>query len=135
MKCCTRLATLLYYVVFCCMKFDGDQASSLNKCCTKQHFFCFPEYCMMLYSFGHPIQFCFTLLYTYFSRNFVLCCTKCCIRLATPLLNTIKQHATMCNKCCMMFYEMLYSFGRGFRCLHIITTICWCIMAASQKLK
>ena len=34
-------------------------------------------------------------------------------RLATPLLNTIKQHATMCNKCCMMFYEMLYSFGLG----------------------
>ena len=25
-----------------------------------------------------------------------------------------KQHTTMCNKCCMMFYEMLYSFGRGF---------------------
>ena len=26
----------------------------------------------------------------------------------------IKQHATMCNKCCMMFYEMLHSFDRGF---------------------
>ena len=37
----------------------------------------------------------------------------CVVRLATPLLNTIKQHATVCNKCCMMFYEMLYSFGRG----------------------
>ena len=27
---------------------------------------------------------------------------RVCIRLATPLLNTIKQYATMCNKCCMM---------------------------------
>ena len=45
----------------------------------------------------------------YFKRNVVSCCMKCCICLATPLLNTIKQHATMCNKCCMMFYEMLYS--------------------------
>ena len=41
-------------------------------------------------------------------------CTKCCVRLATPLFNTIEQHATMCNQCCMMFYELLYSFGRGF---------------------
>ena len=26
----------------------------------------------------------------------------------------VKQHATMCNKCFMMFYKMLYSFGQGF---------------------
>ena len=42
-----------------------------------------------------------------FLKNVISCCTKCCIRLTTPLLNTIKQHATMCDKCCMMFYEML----------------------------
>ena len=48
-----------------------------------------------------------------FSKN-------CCIvwhSFGHPLLNTIKQHATMCNKCCMMFYETLYSFGRGFKSL------------------
>ena len=39
----------------------------------------------------------------YFRRNAVSCCTKCCIRLATPLLNTIKLYATMCNKCHMIF--------------------------------
>ena len=33
---------------------------------------------------------------------------------ATPPLNTIKQHGTISNKSCMMFYEMLYLFGRGF---------------------
>ena len=37
--------------------------------------------------------------------------------LATLRLNTIKQHATMCSECYVMFYEMLYSFGRGFRAL------------------
>ena len=50
----------------------------------------------------------------YFLRNVVSCCTKCYIRLTIPLLNTIKRHATMCNKCCIMFYEILYPFGRGF---------------------
>ena len=29
------------------------------------------------------------------------CCTKCRIRLVNPSSNTIKQHATMCNKCFM----------------------------------
>ena len=113
MKCCTRLATLLYRVVSCCMKFDSDQIFSLNKCCTIQHFFCFPGCYMMLYSFGHHAS----LLYSRVCCkmwNILLCCTRCCIRLATPLLNTIEQHTTACKKCCMMFYEMLYSFGRGF---------------------
>ena len=59
---------------------------------------------MMLYPFGHPGNFvvlCGARVGKYFSRNAVSCCTKCCIRLATPLLNMIKQHATMCNKCFM----------------------------------
>ena len=76
-----------------------------------------PNCCTMLCSFGHPMELCCTLLYSrgqMFRRNVALCCKKCCIRLATPLLNMIKQHATMCNKCFMMFYEMLYSFGWGF---------------------
>ena len=38
---------------------------------------------------------------------------KCCIHLVTPWLNMIKQHATMCSKCFMTLYEMLYSFGQG----------------------
>ena len=115
MKCCTRLATLLYRVVSCCMKFDSDQIFSLKKCCTIQHFFCFPGCYMMLYSFGHPMQLCCTRV----------CVVKCEIFYRVvrndafvwprgPLLNTIKQHTTACNKCCRMFYEMLYSFGRDF---------------------
>ena len=100
---------VLYSVVSCCMKFDCDQAFLLNKRCTIQHFFCFLGCCMMLYSFSHPMQLCCE----YFWRNVVLCCTNWCIRLATLLLNMIKQHATMYNKCCMIFCEMLYSFGRG----------------------
>ena len=35
---------------------------------------------------------------------------NCCIRLATPQLNMIKQHTTMCNKCCMMFYDIFMIF-------------------------
>ena len=46
-------------------------------------------------------------------ENVVSCWMKCCIRLATPLLNTNKQYETVCNKCCVTFYEMLYSFGWG----------------------
>ena len=61
MKCCTRLAALLYRVVSCCMKCDRNQTFSLNKCCTIQHFFCFPGCCMTLYSSGHPTQLCCTL--------------------------------------------------------------------------
>ena len=50
---------------------------------------------------------------------------KRCIRLATPVLNTIKQHATMCDKCCM-FYEMLWSFGRGLnKCCTIQLFFCF----------
>ena len=121
---------MLYRVVFCCMKFDCDQTFSPNKCCTIQHFFCFPGCCMMLYSFRHPMQFCPALFYSrvcsrsnfpatflcwlYFWRHLESCCTKCCICLADPPLNTIKQHATIWNKCCIMFYEMFYSFGQGF---------------------
>ena len=63
MKCCTRLATLLYVVLSCCIllyEVWSRSNFSLNKCCTIQHFFCFPRCCMMLYSFGHPMQLCCT---------------------------------------------------------------------------
>ena len=76
---------------------------------------------MMLYSFGHPMQLCCTLLYIFLKKCCVSCFMKCCFRLATLPLNTIKQHATMCNKCCMMFYEMLYSFGGGFKATSQLT--------------
>ena len=63
MKCCTRLATLLYRVVSCCILLYKVWLLS-DKCCTIQHFFCFPGCCMMLYSFGHPMQLCCTLFYS-----------------------------------------------------------------------
>ena len=69
-----------------------------------------PPHATLLYSVVYIFE---EMLYRVV-RNVVSCRTKCCIRLATPLLSTIKQHGAMCNKCCMMFYEMLYSFGRGF---------------------
>ena len=54
---------------------------------------------------------------------------ECCIVLYEMLrsfchilLKTIKQHATVCNKYCMMFYEMLYSFGG---CLTLVSEIIW----------
>ena len=56
---------MFYCVLSCCMKFDGDHTFSLNKCCTIQHFFCFPGCCIMLYLFGHPMQLCCTLLYSF----------------------------------------------------------------------
>ena len=154
------------------MKFDRHQTFSLYKCCTIQHFFCFPRCCVMFYSFGDRMQFFCTLLYScvqQFSRhiplftmpreilfaNFVNCilaifafgypfslfltCAhllifqsfkkkkhgqiflkKCFIVLyevlhsfVHPSVNTIKEHATVCNICPIMFYEMFYSFGRG----------------------
>ena len=78
---------------------------------------------MMLCSLGHPMQLYCTLLYS----RWQIFLKKCCIMLyemlhsfGHPLLNTIKQHATMCNKCCMMFHEMLYSFGRRFKVVAVI---------------
>ena len=115
LSCCI----VLYLVVWSLIVFDHDQTFSLNKCCTIQHFLCFQGCCMTLYSFGHPMQLYCTLLYSRVWRNVASCCTKCCIRLATPLLNTIKQLATICNKGCMMFSEMLYSFGR------FLSFCCW----------
>ena len=100
MKRCTRLSTLLYRVVSCCMKFDCDQTFSLNKCYTIQHFLCFPGCCMMLYSLGHPMQLCCTLLYSRVSSR-------------SNFPATVKL-ATMYKKYCMMSYETLYSFGWGF---------------------
>ena len=67
MKCCTRLTTLWYCVLLCCIllyEVWSRSNFSLNKCCTIQHFFCFPRCCMMLHSFGHPMQLCCTLLYS-----------------------------------------------------------------------
>ena len=112
MKCCTRLATLLYRVVSCCMKFD--RATKLFNWTNVVRYnisFVFRDvvWCTRL---ATPCKFVM-LCCIYFWRNVVSCCKKCCIRLATLLLNMIKQHETMCNKCCMIFYEMLYSFGLG----------------------
>ena len=76
---------VLYLVVSCCMKFDRNQTFSLNKCCTIQHFFCFPGCCTMLYSFGHLMQLCCALLYSHGQIFF--------------------------KKCCIVLYEMLHSFG------------------------
>ena len=117
MKCCTHLATLLYQVVSWCIKFDCDQTFSLNKCCTIQHFFSLRDVIWCYSRLATPYNFV-VLCCTHFWRSVVSCCTKCCIRLVTPLLNTIKQPTTKCNKCCMVFYEMLNSFGRGFRVSH-----------------
>ena len=57
MKCCTRLATLLYRVVSCCMKFDRYQTFWLNKCCTIQHFFCFAGCCINVVLVWPPCNF------------------------------------------------------------------------------
>ena len=81
LSCCI----MLYRVVSCRMKFDCDQTFSLNKCCTIQHFFCFPGYCSVLHSFGHPMQLCCALLYLLWQM----------------FLKT----------CCIVLYEMLHSSG------------------------
>ena len=67
----------------------------------------------MLYSFDHPMQLRdATLLYSvvYIFEEMLYRAVRN-VAFVWPQLNTIKQHATMRNKCCMMFSEMLCSLA------------------------
>ena len=76
----------------------------------------------MLYSFGHPMQLCCTLLY---SRGQIVlkiqhffCFPGCCtmlysfghpMQLCCTLLYSREE--IFLKKCCVVLYEMLHSFG------------------------
>ena len=108
MKCCTRLATMLYRAVSCCIRLC--EVWSRSNFFTKQilydkTFLLFAGCFMMLYSFGYPMQLCCTLLQIFFQEMLY--------RVVRNVAFILPQLATICKKCCIMFYEMFYSFGRG----------------------
>ena len=87
------------------MKFDRDQTFSLNECCTIQHFFCFPGCCMMLYSFGHPMQLCCTLLYSFLKK----CCIVLCEMLHSFGHPSVEHDQPTYNNVHQMFYDVLWN--------------------------
>ena len=114
MKCCTRLATLLYRVVSCCILLYKVWLLS-DKCCTIQHFFCFPGCCMMSYSFGHPMQLCCTLFYSRVSSRSNFPATFLCWLAVGKLKNYF-----LCKRLCSCSLRLGCAFFNVLTCVRLL---------------